>query len=69
MDTLTQLRDTFETTSSLPNLFVIYGPAGSGKSALAKVFLRELYESANIDRGNVHKWIMQVRNCLSIYTY
>lgn len=47
-------------TSTMPNLFVVYGPAGSGKSALVKVLLRELYESAHIDRGNVHKWIMQV---------
>mmetsp|Transcript_20039 Transcript_20039/g.28786 ORF Transcript_20039/g.28786 Transcript_20039/m.28786 type:complete len:519 (+) Transcript_20039:89-1645(+) len=56
-DSLTHMRDSFELSGSFPHLFVVYGPPGSGKSALVRVLLREMYESAGIEEEKVGKWI------------
>ena len=57
------MRDSFELSGSFPHLFVVYGPPGSGKSALVRVLLREMYESAGIEEEKVGKWIWIVSIC------
>jgi Cdc6-like AAA superfamily ATPase len=60
IETLSHIRDNFEVGQSFPSQFVLYGPPGSGKSALVRTLLREMNESCGVDQSNSPKWILQV---------
>lgn len=60
IETLTHIRDNFEVGQSFPSQFIIYGPPGSGKSALIRALLREMNDSCGIDQSISSKWILQV---------
>jgi Cdc6-like AAA superfamily ATPase len=58
---LIHIRDNFEVGQAFPSQFIVYGPPGSGKSAMIRALLREMNDSSGIDSGNASKWILQVK--------
>lgn len=55
------MRDTFETSGAFPGLFVMSGPAGSGKTALIQALLSEMCDGIGISKKSASDFIMEVR--------
>lgn len=55
---LTEVLEKFEKIKLLPDVLTIHGPSGSGKSAIAKVFMAELIELMKFKPGQSEKWCL-----------
>lgn len=60
MNGLFQIQEKFELFANFPPILILYGPGGSGKTALVKVLLREMCDHIGLEQNLSHKWILQV---------
>lgn len=62
---LQDILDKFEKIKLFPDVLTIYGPSGSGKSAIGKVFVNELVDIQKYKLAQVEKWCL----CLDAKLY
>ena len=60
MNGLFQIQEKFELFANFPSIVIVYGPGGSGKTALVKVLLKEMCDHIGLEQSLSHKWILQV---------
>ena len=58
--TLKATQETFESSKSLPDVMIMSGLSGSGKSAICSVFCQNLTDLLNLHHSHAHKFYMTV---------
>mmetsp|Transcript_15116 Transcript_15116/g.25205 ORF Transcript_15116/g.25205 Transcript_15116/m.25205 type:complete len:533 (+) Transcript_15116:92-1690(+) len=58
IESLNELLDKFEYVKAFPEVLCIYGPSGSGKSSLVRVFVNGLVEAQGYKPIQADRWVM-----------
>ena len=58
LETVQKFADDLENQGTLPGVIVLYGPGGSGKSAIAMAFVRYLCDIVKVDASRFSKFVL-----------
>jgi tRNA A37 threonylcarbamoyladenosine biosynthesis protein TsaE len=58
--TFVTMRDNFEMSGVFPGLFVLAGPAGSGKTALVQALLTEMCDAIGASKKGASDFLLEV---------